>query len=463
MDVGVGVSVTMPHPPAAGGGVSNLALIESMLASTADGEWALAADSAFNATNLGSDWLDEATFVAAVSSSGTADNVTGAGKPPYDDGPAQVLEAWNGMAIDTVGGALYHYGGGHSSYTGNEVYKRDLSTGALTRLCDPTVIRDPRDESSPSTTLGHGMELSGGQPTGPLAGHTYHALHFKDGILYMMASSPYSTAGVSTYIWGFGNNWQTGYGGDGKQQHSLWKFDTTAESPVWERMADFATFGTTASTHPTIVDHPTDSDLLVIMTYNLTYQYKISTGAFQDFGSGKGLATGAAPTVWASTVDVANERIYALTSKADATYGGFCVIDASAAWAFGNWKTTALMSPATFQSTIASIFSRTAPTTTQIDEMGCQWDSDAGTRALIMLDSGHLAQMITDGTVGGTSLEGFVTTGDVPTNQYGAGNRCVGKLKYIPDAKISGGALVYADQRGLYAMRPPAQADAGWA
>jgi len=74
-----------------------------------------------------------------------------------------VLDAWTGAAYDPAGHVLYLFGGGHFSYSGNEVYSLDLETLALARLNDPAPLTD-------LSTDPEGCPLPG---TGPSASHTY--------------------------------------------------------------------------------------------------------------------------------------------------------------------------------------------------------------------------------------------------------------------------------------------------
>jgi hypothetical protein len=59
------------------------------------------------------------------------------------EGCAAVTEDWSGAAFDAAGDRLYISGGGHGGYAGNEWYRLDLGTLALTRINEPsTPIRD---------------------------------------------------------------------------------------------------------------------------------------------------------------------------------------------------------------------------------------------------------------------------------------------------------------------------------
>src|SRR5688572_2431081 len=54
-------------------------------------------------------------------------------------GPAMVIAAWGGGALDTKRNRLILWGGGHADYYGNELYAFDIPTLKWARLTDPTV------------------------------------------------------------------------------------------------------------------------------------------------------------------------------------------------------------------------------------------------------------------------------------------------------------------------------------
>jgi hypothetical protein len=54
-------------------------------------------------------------------------------------GPAMVLAAWGGGALDTKRSRLILWGGGHADYYGNELYAFDVPTLKWSRLTDPFV------------------------------------------------------------------------------------------------------------------------------------------------------------------------------------------------------------------------------------------------------------------------------------------------------------------------------------
>jgi hypothetical protein len=58
---------------------------------------------------------------------------------PFSDKCKNVVEAWGGAAADTLRNRLIVWGGGHSDYSGNEVYDLDLNTLTVNRLTDPSL------------------------------------------------------------------------------------------------------------------------------------------------------------------------------------------------------------------------------------------------------------------------------------------------------------------------------------
>jgi hypothetical protein len=79
-------------------------------------------------------------------------------------GPASVIVAWGGAALDTQRSRLVLFGGGHSDYWGNEVYAFDIASLAWSRLTDPTV----------NPTLNNDVNWDGT----PNSRHTYSGLAY---------------------------------------------------------------------------------------------------------------------------------------------------------------------------------------------------------------------------------------------------------------------------------------------
>jgi hypothetical protein len=130
-------------------------------------------------------------------------------------GPASVLTAWNGAAYDPDAQRLYFWGGGHTDYSGNEVYEFNLDNLKIVRLTDPSHLTSP----PPS-----GMNVSAvcrfpGDNT-PLSSHDY------DGIVWCPVTQ-------SVWLWPF-----IGYCSQGTVMTAgqCWEFDPAKKS--WRRRRD---------------------------------------------------------------------------------------------------------------------------------------------------------------------------------------------------------------------------------
>ena len=86
--------------------------------------------------------------------------------PAPPGSPTAVIQAWSSGAYDTQRDRLIIWGGGHSDYSGNEIYAFSLATMTWSRLTNPTM-----DVS--------GTESSGYYPDGkPRSRHTYDYLEY---------------------------------------------------------------------------------------------------------------------------------------------------------------------------------------------------------------------------------------------------------------------------------------------
>ncbi len=87
----------------------------------------------------------------------------------FSDNCRNVVNAWSGGIADTKRNRLLIFGGGHTDYSGNEVYAFDPNALTLTRLYSPTEpVSQPSSASCP-TTLGDGK---------PNSRHTYGGLAY---------------------------------------------------------------------------------------------------------------------------------------------------------------------------------------------------------------------------------------------------------------------------------------------
>ena len=73
---------------------------------------------------------------------------------------------WGGAAVDTTRSRLLLWGGGHTDYTGNEIYALDLLSMKMLRVADPSPLTD---QSNCTSTLPDGT---------PTSRHTYDGLSY---------------------------------------------------------------------------------------------------------------------------------------------------------------------------------------------------------------------------------------------------------------------------------------------
>ena len=115
--------------------------------------------------------------------------------------PANIVDAWNGAAVDAKRNRLIVWGGGHNDYYGNEVYALELSTMSIKRIVDPS---PNTSQSSCSSALPDGT---------PVSRHTYGGLSYIGHADRMFAvggsMAPCGSADMSTWTYDFaGQKWQ---------------------------------------------------------------------------------------------------------------------------------------------------------------------------------------------------------------------------------------------------------------
>jgi len=169
-----------------------------------------------------------------------------------------VIDAWNSGAADTKRNRLVFMGGGHSNYSGNEVYALDLNTLQMLRLDNP----DPENNSG-----------SDADPSGdPNSRHTY------GGVSYIPSTD-------QIYLHG-GALWPTGYGSVSTYLLNLsgmtWKQqDPVNGTPVASNCCNYITFS----------DYDPQTDLVWYTdSYDLwTYKAQTNTQTLVSPLSGNGL------------------------------------------------------------------------------------------------------------------------------------------------------------------------------
>jgi hypothetical protein len=101
---------------------------------------------------------------------------------PSSDAVQNVVNAWNGGAVDTTRGRLLVWGGGHNDYDGNEMYALDVGSMSIQRVVEQSSVSD---RASCTSALPDGT---------PAARHTY------DGLAYIAhADRFFATGGALSY------------------------------------------------------------------------------------------------------------------------------------------------------------------------------------------------------------------------------------------------------------------------
>lgn len=124
------------------------------------------------------------------------------------DKPAAGITFYSGMALDTNGGKVYLFGGGHSDYSGNDVWEIDLEQReSMSQHYTPSLGYQPtvpEVEAVIDNVNYPGAIMSGGQPYRPITRHTYKSVNWIDSLGQFTAGggSTYSgPTGQSDYLW----------------------------------------------------------------------------------------------------------------------------------------------------------------------------------------------------------------------------------------------------------------------
>lgn len=80
--------------------------------------------------------------------------------------PAAIVSAWGGGTVDSKRNRLIVWGGGHSDYSGNDVYALDLPSMSIKRIVDPSPVTS---QSNCTSALPDGT---------PVSRHTYDGLAY---------------------------------------------------------------------------------------------------------------------------------------------------------------------------------------------------------------------------------------------------------------------------------------------
>ena len=122
--------------------------------------------------------------------------------------PGAGITFYSGMALDSDGGKVYLFGGGHSDYSGNDVWEIDLEQRqSMLQHYPPSLGYQPtvqEVESVIDNVNYPGAIMSGGQPIRPITRHTYKSVNWIDSIGQFAAGggSTYSgPTGQGDYLW----------------------------------------------------------------------------------------------------------------------------------------------------------------------------------------------------------------------------------------------------------------------
>ena len=115
--------------------------------------------------------------------------------------PVNVVSAWSGGTVDTKRNRLLVWGGGHTDYSGNEVYALDLATLSIKRIVEPS---SATGQSSCNSSLPDGT---------PVSRHTYDGLTYIAHADRMFATggsmAPCGSADMATWTYDFtASKWQ---------------------------------------------------------------------------------------------------------------------------------------------------------------------------------------------------------------------------------------------------------------
>jgi hypothetical protein len=112
-------------------------------------------------------------------------------------GPASIFACWGGAAF--MRDSLYHWGGGHNDYGGNEMLRFDTASFLWTRETDP----------SPLTALGNGSFAVEGS-IAPVSGHSYGSLVYAPNVdaIWNLPQAQYQSGNgydVNAYLYAAGS------------------------------------------------------------------------------------------------------------------------------------------------------------------------------------------------------------------------------------------------------------------
>ena len=180
--------------------------------------------------------------------------------PPASDLVENVVNAWSGGTVDTTRGRLLVWGGGHSDYSGNEVYALDLPSASIQRVVERSALTGASNCKS---------ALPDGTPT---------ARHTGDGLTYIAAADRFFAIGGALSPCGYGDpaTWTYDFGAK-KWTMNVAKSPLVALSGV---MAEYDTVTKLVFVHDTTALYAYDfgSNAYTVLATGLNVDYHL-TGA----------------------------------------------------------------------------------------------------------------------------------------------------------------------------------------
>jgi hypothetical protein len=171
-----------------------------------------------------------------------------------------VTAAWSGAVADTSRNRLIIWGGGHTDYSGNEVYSLNLGSGAptVTRLTNPSDFT--QNTGCPDANVVYGT---------PVSRHTY------GGIVYLP---------VQNKMYSFGG----GLAPCGKWSGGTYTLDLSQTPPTWSKMdpVNGYSFGGDFST-PAICGYDSNTATVICEISNVFFRYDPATNTGTQLSVGQ--------------------------------------------------------------------------------------------------------------------------------------------------------------------------------
>lgn len=229
--------------------------------------------------------------------------------------PSAGILAYSGMALDSVGGNAYLFGGGHYDYWGNDVWEIDLESLSCTRLYAPDF-----DGLNPSyggtvetdTTLTYAQSLVsatypgalviGGVPKRPISRHTYNSVCWIDSLGKMYAGGGSTWSGVGERYWHDPGVWPN-------TPRDTWLFNPSGAADGWEYKGSALTDASILTASSVNIYHRTLDKLYQLdkggNSYLVVREWNPHTNAWSQFSANSGI-----PAIgWVAAADTKRNRL----------------------------------------------------------------------------------------------------------------------------------------------------------